>query len=318
VTGAARQRPDLVGAALILVAATCFATLGPLSRYADEAGVTSVALVFWRAALGAGLVGAFILARQVTGSGGLVSLATLPASERAYTAAAAVANTMLNLAVFVAFLRVSIALALLVFYLYPALVALVSVAWFGERMDRTRWAALGLSLAGMVLVVAGAGELGELDPVGIGLAFAGAVGQTFYVLAARHGFARVPGPQAAALTMAGAAVLYLPVAVLVGGIGQLAAPLGGIEALWPILLAGLIGAGIPTVCYISGIRRLGAPRASILANFEPVVAVILAAVLLGEQPSPVQLLGGGLIITSGVLLQLQPRPAAAEHEAYAG
>jgi len=69
------------------------------------------------------------------------------------------------------------------------------------------------------------------------------------------------------------------------------------------------------VAYISGIRRLGAPRAAILANFEPVVGVLLAALLLGERTTAAQLLGGALIIAAGVVLQLRPRAEIAEHEA---
>lgn len=306
---------DPVGAGLILLAAACFGILGPLSHYANEAGVSSIALVSWRAALGAGCMVLFLAVRRAAGGVGPVPLRSLPVRDRWFMAAAAVANTILNLAVFVAFLRVDIALALLVFYLYPAFVALVSVVWFGERLDAIRWGALALSLAGMVLVVAGAGDIGRLDPLGIGLAFVGALGQTFYVMAARHGFAHVPGAQAAAFTMGGAAGLYLVVALALGALGELAVPLRSAEALWPVVLAGVVGAGIPTVSYIVGIRRLGAPRAAILANFEPVVGVLLAAVLLAQQPTLVQLLGGLLIIVAGVVLQVRPRAEVAEHEA---
>jgi drug/metabolite transporter (DMT)-like permease len=306
---------DLVGAGLILLAAACFGVLGPISHYAQQGGVSSLALVTWRAALGAACMVIFIAARLAGGGAGLVRLGAVPVRDRWFMAGASVANTVLNLAVFVAFLRIGITLSLLVFYLYPALVALASVAWFGERLERSRWAALAMSLAGMVLVVAGAGELGQLDAPGIGLAFVAALGQTFYVLAARHGFAHVPGSQAAALTMGGAFGLYLLVALLTGALGDLAAPLRSSAALWPVVVAGVVGAGIPTVSYIAGIRRLGAPRAAILANFEPVVGVLLAALLLGEQPTVVQLLGGALIIVAGVALQLRPRAEIAEHEA---
>ncbi|HEY7331542.1 MAG TPA: DMT family transporter [Candidatus Limnocylindria bacterium] len=309
------DRPDLAGAGLILLAAACFGILGPVAHYAEEGGVTSLALVTWRAALGAACMVAFIAVRRAAQGVRILPLGSIPASDRWFMAAAAVANTVLNLSVFVAFLRIGITLSLLVFYLYPAFVALLSVAWFGERLDRARWLALGLSLVGMVLVVAGAGNLGRLDLLGIGLAFVAGLGQTFYVLAARHGFARVPGAQAAALTMGGAASLYLVVALVIGAVGELGAPLRGTDALWPVVVAGVVGAGIPTVSYITGIRRLGAPRAAILANFEPVVGVLLAALLLGEQPTLVQLAGGALIITAGVVLQLRPRAEIAEHEA---
>ncbi|HET9417184.1 MAG TPA: phage tail protein, partial [Candidatus Limnocylindria bacterium] len=44
-------RPDLGGAGLVALAAACFGTLGPLSRFAGDAGVDSLTLVTWRAAL---------------------------------------------------------------------------------------------------------------------------------------------------------------------------------------------------------------------------------------------------------------------------
>ncbi len=229
--------------------------------------------------------------------------------------AAAGANALLNLAAFIAFERITIALTLLVFYLYPAGVAIVSTIWFGERLDRLRWAALGISLAGMALVVAGAGSLGAVDPIGIGLAFVAGMMQVFYVLAARHGFAHVPGPQAAALTMGGAAAIYLLAAAPLGLLGALAQPLASAAAAWPVVLAGVIGAGVPTLAFIIGIRRLGPSRAAILATLEPVVGVGLAAWLLSEQPTVVQLIGGALILGAAVLLQLPTRGAVAEHEA---
>ena len=315
----ARPAPDLAGAGLVALAAACFGTLGPLSRFAGDAGVDSLTLVTWRAALGALVVGAYISFRLVSSGVRPVSFRNLPVRDRWFMLAAAATNMVLNLAAFIAFERITIALTLLVFYLYPAGVALVSTLWFGERLDRVRWTALGVSLGGMALVVAGAESLGTVDPIGIGLAFIAALSQVFYVLAARHGFANVPGPQAAALTMGGAATLYLLIAVgvAVTGFGSLEAlgqPVASSDAIVPVLLAGVIGAGIPTLAFITGIRRLGPSRAAILATLEPVVGVALAAWLLAEQPAAVQVIGGALILGAAVLLQLRPG-VAAEHEA---
>jgi drug/metabolite transporter (DMT)-like permease len=93
--------------------------------------------------------------------------------------------------------------------------------------------------------------------------------------------------------------------------------LASLDTFWPVLLAGTIGAGIPTVTFIVGIRLTGAPRGAILATLEPVVGVTLAALLLGEHPGVLQLVGGALIIAAAVLLQLGPGADAAEHEAVA-
>lgn len=307
-----------LGAGLIVLAAVCFATLGPLSRFAAEAGVTSLALVTWRAGLGAAVMIGFVGALWASGIARPVGIGAIPRRDRWFVLAAAVANAALNLSVFVAFTRISIALALLVFYLYPALVAVASVIWFGERLDRLRWLALGVSCAGLVLVLAGAGGVGEIDALGVVLAFVGGLAQVFYVLAARHGFAHVPGPQAAAVTMGGACALYLVVSAAIGSLAPLAAPASSTAALWPVFVAGVIGAGVPTVAYITGIRMLGPSRAAILATLEPVVAVGLAAWLLAELPTPVQLAGGLLIIVAAVLLQLGSSTAPADHEAVPG
>jgi DME family drug/metabolite transporter len=312
-----RPRGGSLGAVLIVVAAICFGTLGPLSRFAEQAGVGALGLVTWRSAVGAACMGLFLLVRRGMGRGSTFSLRNLSTADRWVLVAAAAGNAILNLAVFAAFLRISIALALLVFYLYPAYVAVASALWFGDRLDRTRWLALGVSLSGVVLVVAGAGDLGELDLIGIGLAFVAGVMQTFYMLAARHWLARVPGPQTAALTMGGAAFFYLVVALGAGETAAIAQPLASANALWPVLLAGTVGAGIPTVSYIVGIRLMGAPRAAILATLEPVVGVGLAALLLREQPGVLQLLGGIFIIAAAVLLQVGGRGDLAEHEAVA-
>ena len=309
-------RADLVGAGLVALAAACFGTLGPLSRFAGDAGVDSLTLVTWRAALGALVVGVFIGLRLAVAGVRPRSLRTLPIRDRWFMVAAAVANMVLNLAAFIAFERITIALTLLVFYLYPAGVALASTLWFGERLDRSRWVALAVSLGGMVLVMAGAESLGEVDPIGIGLAFVAGLAQVFYVLAARHGFAHVPGPQAAALTMSGAALLYVALMIALGSLGDLGRPLAGTDAIVPVVLAGVIGAGIPTLAFITGIRRLGPSQAAIIATLEPVVGVGLAAWLLAEQPAPIQLVGGALILGAAVLLQLRPG-IRADHEAVA-
>lgn len=318
-SGASRRPPDhLLGAGLIVLAATCFGTLGPLTRFASDEGVESLTLVAWRAGLGAGVMVLFLAGRWIATSTKRPGWRDIPKRDRLFVAAGAVSNAVLNAAAFAAFLRISIALTLLVFYLYPAMVAVVSVLWFGERLDRLRWAALALSLVGLGLVLGGSGEIGELDLVGIGLAFVAALAQVFYVLAARHGFPGVPGPQAAAITMGGALGIYLAFAVGTGTLAAFGQPLAGFDALWPVLVAGVLGAGIPTVSYIVGIRMLGPSRAAILATLEPVVGVGLAAWLLAEQPTLLQLVGGVLIMLAAVLLQLRPRAAPpAEHEALA-
>ncbi|MGZ6255427.1 MAG: DMT family transporter [Candidatus Limnocylindria bacterium] len=312
-----RLSPNLLGALLIVIAASSFGVLGPIAKLADRAGVSSLTLVTWRAGVGAIVVLIFVAARAAGGTRLWSPWRELPRRDRLLVSLAAPINAALNLGMFVAFLRIGIALSLLIFYIYPAFVALASMAWFGERLDRLRWAALGISMTGVVLVVAGAGDLGSLDALGIGLAFIGALCQTFYALAAHHGFRAVPGAQAATVTMGGATLVYVVVALLIGRLPEMEQPLASLAALWPVMVAGVLGAGLATVCFIGGIRLLGAPRATILSTLEPVVGVALAALLFGTLPTPLQFAGGVLIITAGIVLQLRPSGEIAEHEAVA-
>ena len=316
------QRPaepsrGLLGAGLVALAAVCFGTLGPLTRFADDAGVGSLALVAWRAGLGATVMLVLLVVLRGVADRRPHLLRNVPPRQRAFVFAGGMANLVLNLAMFVAFLRIEIGLSLLVFYCYPAIVAGASVLWFGERLGLVRWSALGVSLLGLVLTLAGSGGLGELDALGIGLSFVAAFTQAFYVLAARHGFAGIPPIEAAATTMGLAALGYLAIATLTGQLAGFAAPLASGQALLPVVLAGSVGAAIPTLCFITGIRLLGASRAAILATLEPVVGVALAAWLLAEQPAPLQLVGGALVLVAAVVLQLGPGDTVADHEAVA-
>ena len=314
-TRRAGPSPELAGTGLISLAAVCFGTLGPLTRFADAAGVGSVALVAWRAGIGATAVLVLLTALHRLAGRRPLSPRRAPRRQRAFIVAGGLANLVLNLAMFIAFVRIEIGLSLLLFYCYPAVVAAASVLWFGERLDALRWSALGLSMLGLVLTLTGSGGLGQLDGLGVALSLLAALTQAFYVLAARHGFAGVPPIEAAATTMSISAVGYVVIAAATGQLAALGAPLASTDALLPVVAAGLIGAAVPTLAFITGIRLLGAPRAAILATLEPVVGVALAAWLLNERPGFVQLIGGVLILAAAVLLQRRPQATLSDHEA---
>ncbi|MEG6617274.1 DMT family transporter [Peptococcaceae bacterium 1198_IL3148] len=61
---------------------------------------------------------------------------------------------------------------------------------------------------------------------------------------------------------------------------------------------------MPLFCYAKGIAVLGASRASILSNIEPVFAIVLAGLLLGDRLTIIQLTGALLIIFGAMLLKL--------------
>jgi len=290
------------GVLTILLAAGMFGTLGVLSRTAYAQGLGPFSFVTWRAALGAiGLWAAVVLGRG-RGRPVLPWSAMATRSRRALVAAALLA-AWTNLAIFLAFERTTIALALLGFYTYPALVAAASIALGRERLDAGRAFALVLATVGMAAVVLGgtSGSL-QLDLLGLVAALAAAAGQAAFVLVARE-YGEVPAGQAMATILVGTAVASAVVAIVAEGAPQLLAPLAQAPLLALMSWVGIFAAAVPSWLLLVGIRRLGAVRTGVVMLAEPVVGVLLAAAFLAEAVTPLQAIGGLTILVAAFLVQ---------------
>jgi drug/metabolite transporter (DMT)-like permease len=288
-----------------VAAAAGFGLLGPVARFAYEAGLQPLSFVAWRGLFGTLVVAVFVALRMRRGRP-LVAPWRLPAGQGAALLTATITGLLLNVAMFVAFERTTVALVLLGFYTYPALVAVVAV-WRGvERLDGVRAASLVLALGGMVLVVAGgldpAGGI-RADALGIGLALGAAISQTVFVTVSRNGYPAISTDQAMGWILAATTVVCATLAIATGGGSSLAAPVRSGQALWLSALAGIAAAGIPSILFLRGIRTIGGTRTGILMLFEPVVGVVLAAIFLNEGLAPIQVAGGGCILAAAVLLQ---------------
>lgn len=300
------REPALSGFAIVLGAAALFGMLGPLSRFAYDAGMEPTAFVAWRA--GIGLIAlAMVVAWGVRrGRMHLIRLADLSTGDRVTLLVAALMGFTLNLAMFIAFDRITVALALLGFYTYPAMVAVVSVALGRERMDATRVLALGLAIVGMTAVVASQIDPGSgirFDVIGVALALGAALSQTVYVVVSRDGYRAVPAEQAIVVVLAVSTLGAVLVAVATGAAASLTYPFSAPDVLPLLLFTGIVTAAIPSLGFLTGIRAIGGTRAGILMLFEPVVGVALAAWLLHEALVPIQVLGAVAILAAALLIQ---------------
>lgn len=295
------NRSVLVASLLVLFAATLFGSLGVLSRTAYAAGLVPFAFVAWRALFGAIGTWGVVLAGASPGR----RLRDLRGRQAAAFAVAAIAASTLNLAMFLAFERATVALVLLGFYTNPALIAVGSAALGHERLDGPRLGALGLALAGMAAVVLGglSDTDGAGDPSGILLALGAAASQAVFVLVSRSGYRDVAADRAMGGILVVAAVSAGVLAIATAGPDALLLPLREPAILPLLVFTGLFAAALPSFLFLSGIRRLGGVRTGILMLWEPVVGVALAAALLAEAVTPVQALGGAAILAAAFLLQ---------------
>jgi drug/metabolite transporter (DMT)-like permease len=69
---------------------------------------------------------------------------------------------------------------------------------------------------------------------------------------------------------------------------------------------------IPFSLYFAGLQHLDATRAIVTACLEPVWAILLTAMILGELVSPIQVVGICVVLAATVVIQLPDRNAPAE------
>jgi drug/metabolite transporter (DMT)-like permease len=184
--------------------------------------------------------------------------------------------------------------------LQVVVVAYVAWAVLSERPERRVLVAVPIVLAGVVLIsgVLEDGAYGD-DPVrGVVFGVLTSLAYAAFILLMRHanvGARRPAQPLLEATTVAAACILLYG---LVAGTLDLTP---GWEAMgWLILLA--ISAQVVGWLLISvSLPALPAALGSVLLLVQPVGAVILAVVILGEEPSAVQV-GGVVVVLAGVLV----------------
>lgn len=210
--------------------------------------------------------------------------------------------------------RVPASTYVLLFYTYPAMVALINFV-LGERMPLQSWLALAITLTGVALTVPDFGvELGGEALAGVLIAFVNALAvAVYFILNSRLMRGHTAMGRASAWAITGGFVTMLVIMAVRGGV---AVPPD--TKTWALLLLlASVSTVMPIFMFMVGIQRLGSSKAAILSTVEPIGTLILATLLLGETLQAIQLFGGALILTSMVLLQV-PLRRPAEAPALAG
>lgn len=315
-TTTASTQKTASGAFLVIVGSILFGTLGTVSVMAYQQGMAPPAFAAWRETIGA--VGLLLILSFGIGrprEGGGFSWSALPMQQKVRLGIAALAFMTFSLAIFYAFNLITVALTLLIFYLYPALVTLVSGITGKERFTVSKVIALLMALAGSLLAIMGgyftAGDM-QINLLGVSLAALAAIADTVYFLVGRDGYPDVPPIYATTSFLVAGAVVFALISLAAGGVESLMYPFAHPDVFPILLFAGIFGAAVPTIMILAGIRMVGSSRASILALTEPAAGVVFAALLLSQTMLPIQMVGGVLVIVALVLLQLFPDKGAAK------
>jgi len=307
-----------IGVALTIVSAFAFGSGALFAKPVYAAGVGWHVLMAWRFLIGAILAWGWV-ALSPGARRGLRRM-----DRRAVVVAVALGVLYVgNSSTYFAGLEtVSASLAALIVYIYPALVAVLSLR-MGRRLEgRRAWGALGLALAGVVLAVGNIDVSEEAPPVaGLILMVASPIIYSVWiVLAARlsgEGRAEVgrdaeagADPTAAGAVMLTATATALWLSAL--AIGRPVLPAEIPAAAWGgIAGVGVVSTFIAVQAFYAGAHRIGAARASIVSTVEPIWTIVLANLLFGEVLGPLQLVGGAMILAGVVIAQTGPAAPSA-------
>ena len=207
--------------------------------------------------------------------------------------------------------RTSVAISAALLYTAPAFVVLISTALWKERLPLLHWGALVLVLAGVVLVTGAASAVLQGDvPLSTTAVLTGlgaGLGYGLYTLISKVAAQRYEDPIFSLFWMLLFAALALTFVAPPWNMS------GNAGSAWPALIGlGIFPTVLPYLLFLQALHWLRASTASMLASVEPVVAAVLAALLLDEVLDAPRLIGVALIaVAAGLLAYQRPRAAAA-------
>ena len=284
------MNPRAAGWILIAVSAVSFGSMGVLVKLAYARGVDPFSALALRFVIAtAALVPLAVWRGRRRPSGRTIGLLLL------FGSCGYVAH---SLCFFTALKHASAGLTSLLLYLYPAIVALGAVIFFGEPLGRGRIVALAVALAGTALAVS-PGPGNELRGIVLALGCAFIYGA--YILACSRVARGVDPLTSAAIIIGGAAVIYGAVALARGS------PLPPTPAGWPLVAAiGIVCTAVAIATFFAAMERIGPTSAAIGSTLEPLVTVLAGALVLHEELAAPQILGGALILAAVAWLASRP------------
>ena len=214
-----------------------------------------------------------------------------------------------NLCFFYGLHYINASRASLIVALNPAVIALASWLVFKERLSRVKVAGIAICIAGASLVIISRNPqllAGNADAwIGDLLIFGCVLAWGVYSLCSKELNQSLGPVQTVTYSiLLGTAMLWMTSAVRGELSSDVLLSLGPQQWL-SLMYLGVLGSALAYIGYYDGIRQIGATRSGVFIALNPLTAVILGALLLGEQLTMAMCLGGGLIL-AGIFLCNKP------------
>ena len=263
------------------------AVWGSLGVFVRNISLTSPQLALCRAGMAVAVIGAYLL----VGKKGLGAIP--PRKELLLLLLSGVAIGANWILLFEAYRYTTVSVATLSYYFAPVLVTAACPFFFREAMTGKQAICFGMATAGVALILATGGLAGTgTDLVGILYGLGAAVLYAAVVLL-NKAIQQVEGIQRTFFQFVAALAVLLPYVLGTGGIS-----FSGLNATgWVcLLIVGLVHTGAAYCLYFSALGNLRGQEAALLSYLDPLVAVLLSLLVLGEGLTPAQAAGGAMVL----------------------
>lgn len=268
----------------LIAAMAAFGTLAPFVR---NISVTSGELALYRAMMAALMIGGYLI---VTHQKIAFSKMGKDLPILFFSGAAMGINWIL---LFEAYKYTTVSVATLSYYFAPVIVTIVCPILFKEKMTKKQMICFVMSTVGLALVI-GLTNLGGGSSDTLGILF-GLGAACFYatVIILNKYIKNVSGIHRTLLQFIAAVIVLIPYVAMTSGVNL--GTMNGTGWLC-LLIVGVIHTGVCYCLYFSSLKDLTGQQAAILSYMDPLVAVIISVVVLGESMTISQLVGGILIL----------------------
>ncbi len=296
------QRRTQVGITMALIASIMLALNSIFAKYAYQTGIDPNTFTMLRLSVAALVLWVIFLlfGRQFI---------RIPLAVLGSCALMAAANTVAQLSYYWGLTRLPAGVATLLLYMYPAVVILL-LRLRGEPFTRRRMVRLLIALGGVALLIDPTG--GSVQVSGVILVSIAVFTYALYLVLGQIVIHNVDPRSVALYVISIMAVMATGVRLVLGG-SALPTTWAG---WWPVLGVALLGTVVTRLTMFTSIKYIGSTQTSLIGVVEPLTTVLLARVFLGEVMSPVQWLGGILIVVS--LLLIDPPRARLPRSSHGG
>ena len=213
----------------------------------------------------------------------------LPGRERMIALGLGTVTALYTIALLEAIRVLPLGIAILIFYLFPIFTSAIMAVLGWSPLTRPIVIGAGVAFAGLILALGV--KLGEYDSLGMVFGALAALGLGF--VSAVSG--RIFGGRdwrPVTFNLALGAMAAITVISIVSGDFQVPQTSSG----WIGFVSSNVFYAVAMIGYYLAMSYIGAPRTSLFSYIEPIIAIALAFVLLGQSLSGLQLLGAGIVI----------------------